>query len=173
MQVLVISERTLESAFLLFAALCLFVYLFFLVFFFEALHRSLAPSAALISPPLHFLHRPFRFLSSAHYRPTLSSSLCPEEGHWSSHSLPADSPGSGSFYPSIHPPILPLLLLIQGPKAQTHFFLNLRPRSSRRPTRTHSICTATSRGLCKAPSTIYVWKDEMDFWRVRIFIGIQ
>lgn len=70
MQVLVISERTLEPLFLLFFFLLLFVfvYLFFLVVFLKlVLRRSLALSADLISPPLHFLYGRSPILSSTHF----------------------------------------------------------------------------------------------------------
>lgn len=125
MQELVISERTLESAFLLFAAsfcVCLFV-------FFEALHLSLAPSAALISPPLHFLHRLCRFLSSAHYRPTLRSSLVqslsPCRQSWLWILLPIN-PSTHPSTPPLNPrpkgsdPLLPKLTPSELKKTHTH-----------------------------------------------------
>lgn len=70
MQVLVISERTLEPLFLLFFFLLLFVfvYLFFPCCFLKLVpRRSLALSADLISPPLYFLYGRSPILSSTHF----------------------------------------------------------------------------------------------------------
>lgn len=166
MQVLVISKKTLEFAFLLSLHLFVFVYLFFLVDFWcwfcsipllRVLPWSPRPFTSSTDPAVSF-HRRTTVPLFAH--------PCAQRRATGPVILPLQT--VLALDPSTHPSTHPSTPLNPRPKGSDPLLPKFTP-SELKNTRIHSICTANSRGLCKAPLTIYVWKDGLFNFREFVF----